>query len=90
MTMLGAGILIVVFAFAAVGILWVLPAYRSARGKRTLVCPETNESASVEINAAHVAATAWGGEIDLRLKDCSRWPEREDCRQECLSQVAVH
>lgn len=90
MTMLGAGILIVVFAFAAVGFLWVLPAYRSARGKRTLTCPETSEPASVEVDAAHVAATAWGGEIDLRLKDCSRWPERQDCRQECLRQVAVH
>lgn len=90
MTMLGAGILIVVFAFAAVGILWVLPAYRSARDKRTLTCPETNEPASVEINAAHAAATAWGGEIDLRLKNCSRWPDRSNCRQECLSQVAVH
>jgi hypothetical protein len=89
MTMLGAGVLIVVFAFSAVGILWVLPAYRSARGKRTLTCPETNEPASVEINAAHAAATAWGGEIDFRLKDCSRWPDRANCRQECLGQAAV-
>jgi hypothetical protein len=44
----------------------------------------------VEINAARVAATAWRGEIDFRLKDCSRWPERANCRQECLSQAAVH
>jgi hypothetical protein len=46
--------------------------------------------ASMEVDAAHVAAMAWGGEIELRLKDCSRWPERQDCRQECLTQVAVH
>ena len=25
--------------------------------------------------------------VDLNLKDCSRWPEREGCGQECLAQI---
>jgi hypothetical protein len=88
MTMLGAGAIIVVIAFSVVGFLWVLPAYRAFRGGRTLTCPETREPAEVEVDAAHVAAAAWGGRLDVRLKDCSRWPERAGCGQECLGQVA--
>jgi hypothetical protein len=87
MTMLGAGVIILVIAFSAVGFLWVLPAYRRYRGKRIVTCPETREPAAVEVDAAHVAASAWGGRLDLRLKDCSCWPKKADCGQECLAEV---
>ena len=88
MTMLGAGVIILVIAFSAVGFLWVLPAWRSVRGKRAVTCPETREAAEVEVDAARVAVSAWGGPPDVRLKDCSRWPEKADCGQECLAEVA--
>ena len=87
MTMLGAGLTILVIAFSVVGFLWVLPAWREYRGKKTVTCPETGESATVEVDAARVAASAWAGPPDLRLKDCSRWPERAACGQDCLIQV---
>ena len=87
MTMLGAGVVILVFAFGVVGLLWVLPAWRGARGKRTVTCPETRELAEVEVDAARVAFSAWGGVPDVRLKDCSRWPERATCGQNCFVQV---
>ena len=89
MTMLGAGLIILAIAFSAVGFLWVLPAWRAYRGKRTVTCPVTREPAAVEVDAARVAATAWGGVPDVRLKDCSSWPERAGCGQECLSQLAA-
>jgi hypothetical protein len=87
MTMLGAGVIILVVAFGAVGFLWVLPAWRGYRGKRIVTCPDTRESAAVEVDAARVAASAWGGPPDVRLKDCSRWPEKAECGQECLAEV---
>jgi hypothetical protein len=87
MTMLGAGLIILVIAISAVGFLWVLPAWREYRGKRTVTCPETGQSATVEVDAARVAASAWGGVPDVKLKDCSRWPERATCGQDCLIQV---
>ena len=87
MTMLGAGLIILVIAFAAVGFLWVLPAWRGVRGKKCVTCPETGQSATVEVDAARVAASAWGGPPDVRLKDCSRWPERATCGQDCLIQL---
>ena len=89
MTMLGAGLVILVFAFGVVGLLWVLPAWRGARAKRTVTCPETREAAEIEVDAARVAFSAWGGVPDVRLKDCSRCPEKADCGQDCLIQVEV-
>lgn len=86
MTMLGAGVIILLIAFSAVGFLWVLPAWRGYRGKRTVTCPETGQSATVEVDAARVAVSAWGGVPDVRLKECSRWPERAGCGQDCLIQ----
>jgi hypothetical protein len=87
MTMLGAGAIIVVIAFSAVGFLWVLPAYRRYRGKWAVTCPETRGSAGVEVDAARIAASAWGGRLDLRLKACSRWPEKASCGQGCLAEI---
>jgi hypothetical protein len=89
MTMLGAGVVIAAIAVAAVGLLWVLPSYRAYLSRRVVTCPETGRPASVEVDAAGVARSAWMGPLELHLRDCGRWPEREDCGQECLSQLPV-
>ena len=58
------------------------------RGKRVVTCPDTNATAGVEVDALHAALTApFAGGAELRLKACSRWPEREPCGQECLVQI---
>lgn len=59
------------------------------RGKRVITCPETRKPAAIEVDARHAALTAAISHPDLRLKACSRWPEREDCGQECLLQVEL-
>src|SRR6266508_5356565 len=59
------------------------------RGKRVITCPETRKPAAVEVDAGHAALTAATHHRDLRLKSCSRWPERQDCGQECLLQVEL-
>jgi hypothetical protein len=53
-----------------------------ARGPRVITCPETNESEAVRINSLRAAFSG-----DLRLSSCTRWPERADCAQACLSQI---
>jgi len=58
------------------------------RGTRVVVCPETAEPAAVEVDAAHAAVTALVEKPDIRLKDCSRWPERAGCEQPCVAQIA--
>ena len=63
----------------------VLRAYRNFRGTRVVTCPETRRPVAVELDAKHAAVTGVTGEADLRLQACSRWPERQDCGQECLA-----
>ncbi|MFQ5722846.1 MAG: hypothetical protein ACE5G6_00025 [Terriglobia bacterium] len=62
-------------------------AYWKYRGTRVITCPENRKPAGVEVDARHAA---WGAAVAtprLRLKDCSRWPQRQDCGRECLRQI---
>ena len=83
--------IVVVFAVVAIYFLArvVIPAYLKFRGKRLITCPENQAVASVEVDATHAAITAGVGEPDLHLKTCSRWPERQNCGQQCLSQISA-
>jgi len=62
-------------------------AWRKYRGKRVIECPENHMPAGVSLDVRHAAATALQGETRLRLRECSRWPERQDCGQDCLFQI---
>jgi len=61
--------------------------YLKFRGKRIVSCPETHEAAAVRVAAGDAALHATIGDEELRLKECSRWPERETCGQLCLQQI---
>jgi hypothetical protein len=65
-----------------------LRAYFKLRGKRLVTCPENQQTAAVEIDAKQAAHEALFHAPQIRLSECSRWPERKDCGQECLSQIA--
>jgi hypothetical protein len=65
----------------------VLHDYFKFRGIRLITCPETRKPAAVEVDAKYAALIAPISARGLRLKDCSRWPERKDCGQECLRQI---
>jgi hypothetical protein len=80
--------LIVLAVFYVVGPS-VIKTYRKFQGKMLVTCPETNQTAGVAVDATHAALTAVQGEPDLRLKACTRWPERQDCGQACLGQIAA-
>jgi hypothetical protein len=67
---------------------WLLVhTYLEFRGARVVTCPETKEFAAVEVNAKRAALSCLAGQPSLRLSDCSRWPERAPCGQECLRQI---
>ena len=59
------------------------------RGSRIVTCPETNRPTIVEVDALHASLTSTVGLPDIRLKDCSRWPIKEQCGQECLMELDV-
>jgi hypothetical protein len=64
-------------------------AYFAYRGKRLITCPETHEPEAVDVAAGEAAVGAFLAEPTLHLKECSRWPERQDCGQECLRQIEI-
>ena len=57
------------------------------RGKRLVTCPETHKPAAVEVAAKEAGLGAFFNEPTLHLDQCSRWPERQDCGQDCLDQI---
>lgn len=64
-------------------------AYFEYRGKRLITCPETHKTEAVEVSARDAAVGAFLTEPTVRLRECSRWPERQDCGQECLQQIEI-
>jgi hypothetical protein len=64
-----------------------LRAWLQMRGTRLVTCPETRAPAAVAVDVGHVALTSATGLRELRLRDCSRWPEKAHCGQMCLAQI---
>ena len=67
--------------------LWLHKVYTQYSGCRLVACPENQQPAVVSIDNRHAAATGMHGRPELRLCDCTRWPERLQCRQTCLAQA---
>jgi len=81
---------IVLLAVLAVALLYVLmplvvDTFRRFRSPRLLRCPETGGKAEIGIDASHAALTSAFGQPLLRVKSCSLWPEKDRCRQDCLT-----
>ena len=64
--------------------IWGKQIYSTYREPRTVNCPETHSPVSVRFNALRAAITGLSGHPNLRLRDCTRWPERADCEQDCI------
>jgi len=62
-------------------------AYFKFRGTRLVTCPETHEPEAVNVAAGEAAMGAFINEPTLRLNQCSRWPESQNCGQDCLQQI---
>jgi hypothetical protein len=82
----------VVLVAAAAVVVYVLArtagrAYLRYRGTRLVECPENAQVVAVELDAVRAARGASVGRKDLRLSECTRWPERQTCGQECLRQI---
>jgi len=89
------GITFLIFAIVAIASVCTTSLFlgRMARqlyrfhGTRLVRCPETNEFATVTVDAWHAATTSLFDDPHVRLSGCSRWPERMNCGQNCLCQI---
>lgn len=65
-----------------------LRAYVKYRGVRVVTCPETQRPVAVRVDAGHAAVSAAWDHTELQLCECTRWPERAGCGQECVKEIA--
>ncbi len=88
---MSVGIRILLGALLLIGVclllVRVLRSYLRYRNKMVLTCPETEQPVGVDVDATRAALSGTVGKASLRLTDCTRWPEKQDCGQECLSQL---
>lgn len=76
------------FAAASSPVAWAgVRAYRLYGSARQVTCPETVEAVLVKIHATRAIASKLTGGNQLRLRSCSRWPEKKDCDQACVGQL---
>jgi len=76
------------FGGSAILLAWLtVRGYRLYRRVQVITCPETQAPVAVKLHVVRAAATSLSGNADLRVKSCSRWPEKRNCGQECLSQI---
>jgi len=73
-------------------VLWLGDAVRvffRHRGKMLFTCPETGKAVCVKVAAGDAARSSLTGRPKIHLSECSRWPERQNCGQQCLSQLGA-
>ena len=66
---------------------WALQVYNHYRGGRAVTCPETRQQVAVRFDALYATVAEVTGRPASRLADCTRWPMRADCGQECMPQA---
>ena len=67
--------------------LWGRGIYNHYRGSRAVICPENRQQVAVRFHALRAAVTGFGGKPNLRLAECTRWPQRADCEQDCIPEA---
>lgn len=82
-------VLVLIATASFFGIRWLVTAYSRYRGTKIVTCPETGRPAVVEVDALHASLTSTVGPPDIRLEKCSRWPIKEQCGQQCLTDLDV-
>jgi hypothetical protein len=89
-TAVGTMIAIAVLATALwFTIRWLVRSFSRYGGERIVTCPETKEPAIVEVDALHAALTSTLRHPDIRLENCTRWPMKRECGQECLTELDI-
>jgi hypothetical protein len=81
--------LITIAAVVALGALYVLlplvlNTFQRYRNKRVMACPETGGLAEVDIDSRRAALTSAIGRPLLRIKNCTLWPKKKGCDEECI------
>ena len=61
--------------------------HKQYSGTRVVACPENHRQVAVSFDALRAARTILVDNPSLHIANCTRWPERRDCRQECMPEA---
>jgi hypothetical protein len=75
--------------FLGAFLLWAYSEKRSYDEPRRIICPETEQYATVQVDGAAAARSMLAGHQEFPISDCSRWPKRRGCDQACSVQVPL-
>ena len=64
----------------ALGRVWL-----RTRHPRQVTCPRLSAPAWVQLDCRYAVRMHARGDNELRIIECSNWPNQSGCRQECLS-----
>lgn len=87
LALISIALLAVVVGLVLFRIIPAVQTYFTYRGKRLITCPESLTKEAVDVAARKAAAAVFVGGSSLRLDQCSRWPKRRNCGQQCLRQI---
>lgn len=73
----------------AVGLIISIEAYIKYRRQMLVTCPENHQRAAVRVDVMNAVKETLYGRESLRLSECSRWPERAGCGQDCLAEIGA-
>ena|SRR6188474_1847945 len=79
-----AGVVVLGLCFIVAPVM--LATYRRYRGRRTIVCPETDQIVEIDLQAGRAGMMAAFGKNEVRVKWCSLWPRRKGCKEECIKE----
>lgn len=81
--------LILMAAVVTLGVVYVLlplvvHTFQRFRRRKVVTCPETEELVEVTLNAKRAALASAFHKPLLRVKNCSLWPKKKGCEEECV------
>ena len=80
-------IAILAVALVAIAFRRSYQAFATYRGTRVMACPETGQPVAIDLQARRAALAALFKRPDLRVQECSRWPERAGCDEACVHEI---
>lgn len=87
-TTVGLSIVIILIAVGfLLGLRSLIRLISRYRGTKIVTCPETKRPATVEVDTLRATLTSAVGRPTIQLQNCSRWPIKENCGQECLANL---
>jgi hypothetical protein len=78
---------LVTFAALTAALPGCIEIYRRYHRGHLVSCPETRRQASIDLSATLAAATSAFIPLQLRIKDCTMWPENRHCSRSCVKQL---